>query len=223
LGIDQTALTDYTRTLMDGSIVPCTSYTYGQRLACYHHRIIESLKQQIMSRNGFATTLKYDTIDQQAPCLVYLQLLFEPIEQKLNMYVVFRSHDIFKAALPNGYALSHLLKFYAEQLEIQIGYIEITSISAHIYLSDLYNVDLLIQCLNINYQPEIHLDARGYCLIHPTKNNTLSFEIKSNISNEIIFSMVGTKDQIFQTIMDRKLIVNIEHLKYIYHELSKYG
>lgn len=220
IGISSLALTDYTKSIMDHTEIPNTSYTYGQRLKNYEQNIIKTLQEQISSRHAYATTIKYDTFDTQPPCLVYLQLLYDSMNHKLNMYVVFRSHDIFKAALPNGYAIAQLLKRYATILNVNIGQIEITSISAHIYLSDLYNADLFLQCLNNRYKPEIHFDPRGYCVITPI-DGQISFEIRDNISHEIIFHMIDKGKNIFQTLLDRKIITNLEHLAYIHKELNE--
>lgn len=98
IGIDKGILDDYVKLMMDSKYIENTAYTYGNRLACYKDRIVKYLKKSCYSRHAFGTTLKYDVDDKQAPCLVYIQLLYDNVNNKMNMYAVFRSHDIFKAS-----------------------------------------------------------------------------------------------------------------------------
>jgi len=141
------------------------------------------------------------------------------LNQKLNLYATFRSHDLFKAALPNAYALCHMLKNYATTLNLVAGHIEITSISAHLYLSDLYNVELFIKCINVTYTPPIHWDPRGYCVI--TKiDDRFSFELIDNNTHIVKIKIVDTGYNLFHKIIQDKLIVNLEHLAYIHEQLK---
>ena len=52
---------------------------------------------------------------------------------KLYTTGLWRSHDIYQAWFPNAVGLTHLSKYAADQLDVQIGTITIHSISAHIY------------------------------------------------------------------------------------------
>ena len=219
IGLNAASLTDYTQSMIDHTNVSNIAYTYGQRLWNFRSHILETLQNDLSSRHAYATTIKHDLFDSQPPCLVYLQFLYEPIDQQLNLYVVFRSHDIFKAGIPNGYALYQFLKDYSTQLGVNIGHIEITSISAHIYLSDLYNVELFTKCLQTSYIPEIHLDPRGYCVISRI-GETFLFELKDNLSHETYWHLIETGPHIFQTLLEKKLITNLEHLKYIHTQLN---
>jgi thymidylate synthase len=65
--------------------------------------------------------------------------------------VVFRSHDIFKAWAKNTYALSYLMKFVADKLDIEVGYLEIISFDPHIYIA--YDIDLLNRTLYLINNP----------------------------------------------------------------------
>lgn len=200
----------------------CVSYTYGERLAPYKNWIIEELKQNKASRHCFVTTIKPDkdyahNTSVFPPCLVYVQFLYDNQHDTLNLYAVFRSHDIFKAALSNSYGLNNMLLEYAKSANLKYGYVEINSISAHIYKSDLYDSRLFIKCINQNLPNPDYLDRRGFC-VFPTMNPPTCI-IKDYYTQKTIKTMTGTKIKIYQELL--KIFNNTEHLAYLFNILFK--
>jgi thymidylate synthase len=220
VGLDERALEEYSQLILNSEQMPNIAYTYGQRLALFKPRMLEALKNDLMTRHAFATTIRYDTIDTQPPCLVYLQFLYEPSVRQLNLYAVFRSHDLFKGALANAYALCCLLKTYCQELNIAVGFLEITSISAHIYLTDLYQSRLFLECTKTN---EIHMDPRGYCVVTRvvTRDDGDRFvvEIHDNQTHQIYRTLTGRGSEIFSQILKERIFTSLEHLEYLYGQL----
>ncbi|MFA5745684.1 MAG: thymidylate synthase [Candidatus Paceibacterota bacterium] len=69
---------------------------------------------------------------EDPPCLNHL--LFFIRNNKLNMHALFRSNDMLSAWGSNAYALMILQKMVVDKLGgVEFGWMEITSLSAHIY------------------------------------------------------------------------------------------
>lgn len=216
---NQTIINDCVKNTIINNYV---SYTYGERLAPYKNWIIEELKQNKASRHCFVTTIKPDkdyahNTSVFPPCLVYVQFLYDNQHDTLNLYAVFRSHDIFKAALSNSYGLNNMLLEYAKSANLKYGYVEINSISAHIYKSDLYDSRLFIKCINQNLPNPDYLDRRGFC-VFPTMNPPTCI-IKDYYTQKTIKTITGTKIKIYQELL--KIFNNTEHLAYLFNILFK--
>ena len=70
------------------------------------------------------------------PCLNHIQFMIR--NNELNCHALFRSNDMLSAWGCNAYALAHLQKHMLDNLiykyrDLELGYLETTSISAHIY------------------------------------------------------------------------------------------
>ena len=218
IGLNTNSLKEYSKIITENINVTNSAYTYGERLSIYHDKIIENFKKDINTRHAYATTILYDKVDIQPPCLVFVQFLFDDYNKKLNLYCVFRSHDIFKGALSNGYGLGMLLEKYAKEINVSPGLVEITSISAHIYKSDLYNAEMLINCVNknVDYEEDLYLDPRGTCVINK-KNGIFTVDIYNK--NELCECIEGTNFEVYNKLLER--FNNIHHLKYLFNELFK--
>jgi hypothetical protein len=217
-GLDKSALCDYSKTMNQDIFVPTSAYTYGSRLAIYKDRITNHLRENIRTRYAYGTTIQYDKEDNQAPCLVYVQLLYDNVNDVMNLYAIFRSHDMFKAAFMNAYALSQMLIEFCDKINVNAGRVEITSISAHIYKVDINNVKQLLACLSEHMKNIIHYDPHGNCIIQKL-DGTFQCDIREPKENKLIFSLSGTGKEIFKKILDEKIITDTEHLGYIFEQL----
>lgn len=95
--------------------------------------IIDKLKSQRTSRRAIAVTwippIDEDRVD--VPCLQLVQFLIR--NNKLEMFVVFRSEDMLSGFGQNVYGLTALQKYIADELGIQVGAYHHYVISAHLY------------------------------------------------------------------------------------------
>jgi|SaaInlStandDraft_4_1057021.scaffolds.fasta_scaffold01392_5 thymidylate synthase len=219
INVTKCDIDEYERSLLDPNNENNQSYTYGERLAPYIPKIIDVLKKNIHSRHAFATTLNLQKDTSQPPCLTYLQILYDNVTESLNMYCVFRSHDIFKASILNACALAYFLKYISNEVGQKPGYVNITSNSAHIYLDDFDNATKLIDCLNGRRKIPLRLDPRGNVVITKIEKNKYHFQLFNTTTNEQLYSMTGTRKYIFKMILCEGIIKCNCHLNYIFDEL----
>ncbi|MEN4006138.1 MAG: thymidylate synthase [Methanobacteriaceae archaeon] len=130
-------------------------YTYGNRLRAHFDDIdqiqvaIRRLKRCEESRRSISVTWDptVDTKTEEVPCMILVDFkirdekpaktlssgIRNPIFRKLHTTALWRSHDIYGAWFPNAVGLTHLAKYTADKLNVDVGSVTIHSISAHIY------------------------------------------------------------------------------------------
>lgn len=164
-GATREAINEYHAVFLSPDKPTGVSYTYGNRLMRYHgpmnnltleeaetyvdqisDSIIRNLKASPDSRRAVATTLMpwIDAVSDEPPCITQLQAL--QARGKLNLLVTVRSHDMFKAAIPNAFGLRILQARIAKETGFALGMLQITSQSAHIYEADWENAKKLATC-----------------------------------------------------------------------------
>lgn len=132
-------------------------YTYHERLMSYKingktidqiNYIIEKLKQAPFSRRAIAITWQPDKDEfaESPPCLQLVQC--RVIDDKLYMWIVFRSNDAFKAAYYNIFALTTLQKIIADKLGVEVGPYTHIALSYHIYETDFKYVQRLVKLIS---------------------------------------------------------------------------
>lgn len=114
-------------------------YTYGNRLR-KHFEGIDQIKEAINrlknckeSRRAISVTWDppTDTQSEEVPCMILVD--FKIREGKLHTTGLWRSHDIYGAWFPNAVGLTHLSRYVAGEVGVEVGTLTIHSISAHIY------------------------------------------------------------------------------------------
>jgi len=114
-------------------------YTYGNRLRKHFEGIdqigeaIRRLKNCKESRRAISVTWDppTDTKQEEVPCMILVD--FKIRDGKLHTTGLWRSHDIYGAWFPNAVGLTHLSRYVAEEVGVDVGSLTIHSISAHIY------------------------------------------------------------------------------------------
>lgn len=114
-------------------------YTYGNRLRKHFEGIdqigeaIRRLKNCKESRRAISVTWDppTDTQSEEVPCMILVD--FKIREGKLHTTGLWRSHDIYGAWFPNAVGLTHLSRYVAGEVGVEVGSLTIHSISAHIY------------------------------------------------------------------------------------------
>lgn len=177
------AIKEYHQVFLSPKMPSGVSYTYGNRLMRYPSgksyldqiktAIIRNLKASPDSRRAVATTLvpPIDAKSDEPPCITQLQAL--QANGRLNFLVTVRSHDIFKAAIPNAFGLRTLQARVARETGFEMGALQITSQSAHIYETDWENAKKLAACSFWERPPRVmtgdDADPRGRFLIRLEK------------------------------------------------------
>jgi thymidylate synthase len=95
--------------------------------------VIEEIQKDHSSRRAIICSLNpvLDYTLKHIPCISLLQFLYRG--GQLNCEVYTRSNDMLSAWGADAYALSNFHDYIAKRLNIPLGYIEIISVSAHIY------------------------------------------------------------------------------------------
>jgi thymidylate synthase len=148
---NQDRLEDYAAQLQSGEN-PGFEYTYGERLRSWKmpekpgqpveppidqiDLLIQRLKTNPNTRRATAVTWipPVDSAKEEVPCMIVDD--FKLRDGRLNLTVLFRSHDFAGAYPANLYGLARLLEYVSDQVEARPGSISTTSASAHIYDHD---------------------------------------------------------------------------------------
>ena len=122
-------------------------YTYGSRLLTYLLRdstffdqidyLVKELQRDKNSRRaqGITWDVNIDPCKEDVPCLQLVRCVI--VRGRLNMEVVFRSHDMLKGYYPNVLGLSCLMDAIVEKVGgVTKGCLRVVSHSPHVYLSD---------------------------------------------------------------------------------------
>jgi len=212
------------------------SYTYGNRLMRYPNPngpidqieevILKELKLSPDTRRATATTMvpSIDKDSKEPPCITQIQVLQN--NGKLHFLVTVRSHDIFKAAIPNAFGLRALQARIAKEAGFEMGYLQITSQSAHIYESDWDDAKKLVRCAIWDrgpqgpFDPSVSADPRGLFVIS-TKDNIISAYFKTPSGDDLMVIQGKTAIEINLQIANLELINRPDHLLDIGAELQK--
>jgi thymidylate synthase len=189
-GATEEALKEYHAVFLSKEKPANLSYTYGNRLMAYPNGsdaidqirdvIVAQFKKSPDTRRGVATTMvpAIDKDSTEPPCITQVQGL--QTKGKFHLLVTVRSHDIFKAAIPNAFGLRMMQKTMADELGFGLGQIQITSQSAHIYEQDWENAFKLVRCRfwerepSLVFDPNTQADPRGVVVISISGNRILS-------------------------------------------------
>ncbi len=229
IGCSPRHIADYLPTILTSEHGPST---YGARLRAYPSAggaidqvekvLIAQLRDSPDSRRAAATTMvpPTDWNAKSPPCLTTVQCL--QADGRLNMIAVFRSHDMFKAALPNAVALRHLQKTIAAELGFRLGELMIVSSSAHIYESDWAEAEKTIQCSFLGRRPSAAFtaDPRGNFLIRLV-GERINVTLLAPDGTELMEIAEEKTSAIEARIAQLGLIADPAHLLYMGRELEK--
>lgn len=225
VGATREAIEEYYQVFMSPAKPAGVQYTYGNRLMAYptnggpldqiKESIIRNLKASPDSRRAVATTLVpwIDAKSDEPPCITQVQAL--QAGGKLHWLVTVRSHDIFKAAVPNAFGLRHLQGEITKELGFELGALQITSQSAHLYEGDWDNAKKLAQCAFWNRPPKkitnaAEADPRGLFLIH-VSGGQIKVEFSSPTGQPLLQLEGQSADMLALEIAQHELISQSGH------------
>jgi thymidylate synthase len=235
-GATKDAINEYHEVFLSPKKPAGISYTYGNRLMRApvpgkHHTIdqiaqsiIRNLKESPDSRRAIATTYIpwIDAKSQEPPCITQIQGIQS--QGKFHLLVTARSHDIFKAAIPNAFGLRILQARIAKELDFKLGALQITSQSAHIYESDWDNAQKLATCAIWERPPKpltgVDTDPRGAFKIS-IKNKKILVEFTSPDGLPLLQFEGKTADYIVREIGKHELFSQTTHALDIGAQLAR--
>ena len=212
------------------------SYTYGNRLMAYpnQEQVIDQIREVIVkqllespdSRRAVATTMvpSIDRDSKEPPCITQIQALQSG--GKLHLLTTVRSHDIFKAAIPNAFGLRILQKTITEELGFEIGQLQITSQSAHIYEQDWEDASRLVRCLfwertpSFTFDPSNQADPRGNVII-TIENDKIYLEFQSAEGDRLMKLDAESAMEMSRKVSQLELLSRPDHLMDVGMELQK--
>lgn len=124
------------------------AYTYHQRISEQLPKVINLLREDGFSRRAVIDVRdwKHDIDSENPACLQHIQFFIR--NNKLDMYVLFRSNDAVKATFMNAFALIMLQKRVADELGVEVGTYTHTANSFHCYEKDLKTLVRYVDTIN---------------------------------------------------------------------------
>ena len=236
IGLNTNAIDHYNSVFLSYLMPEGIKYTYGNRLMQYpdgdnkinqiEEVIIKSLKESLDTRRAVATTIvpEIDKDSKEPPCITQIQALQE--NKKLHLLVTARSHDIFKAGIPNAFGLRALQQNIARMVGLEMGYLQITSQSAHIYEAEWDDAKKLVECAIWEREPELvfnpvtSADPRGMFVIS-AKDSKITAYFKTPSGDDLLKIEGKTAKEVGGKIGQLELISRADHLLDIGMELEK--
>ena len=233
-GATQDAIEQYFKVFLSKEMPAGVQYTYGNRLMCWGPNCLDQITDSIErnftlspdTRRAVMTTLipSIDALSSEPPCLTQVQFL--QTDGKLHMLSTFRSHDIFKAAIPNAFGLRKLQKEVSKRLGFDMGALHIVSNSAHLYEADWANAKKLIACAFTERDPSLVFDAetegdpRGNARIE-VANGKIHVTVMGVDGIELIQLGGASAHEVVRKLGQMDLFADATHMLYIGTELEK--
>ncbi|MBI5228848.1 DUF4346 domain-containing protein [Candidatus Micrarchaeota archaeon] len=153
---------------------------------------------------------------KSSPCLVFLQAILH--DEKLNLTVFFRSHDMVQGWPENAYGCAAIQKTIADAIGIEPGIITIISGSAQIYNTYYRQVEEMLA--KYRKPKQITSDPRGNYLIQVNKGKIIAVHIHPETQAELDRIEGTSAKEVSEAIAERSQI-NTAHALYLGRELAK--
>jgi len=182
--------------------------------------IIEVLKRDPYSKSAVAITWHVqDELmrkHKSSPCLVLLQTLIQ--DEKLNMMVFFRSHDMTQGWPENAYGCAAIQKTIADSIGVEPGILTIISGSAQIYNHYYKQVKEMLK----KYRNPVvsYTDPRGNFIIE-VKDEKIVVKHVHPESGKTLETFEGNGALELSKKIAKSASINTDHALYIGIELAK--
>ncbi|MBI2530291.1 MAG: hypothetical protein HYW05_04075 [Candidatus Diapherotrites archaeon] len=182
--------------------------------------IIDALKRDPYSKAGVAIT--WHVSDElmrkhkSSPCLVLLHPIVQ--DERLNLMVYFRSHDMVQGWPENAYGCAAIQKTIADAIGLPTGIITIISGSAQIYAHYYKQVEEMLSKFR---KPKIdYSDPRGNYVI-AIEDGKISIALLHPETNREIEKICGASAREIYEQLAFKAQINTSHALYLGAELQK--
>jgi hypothetical protein len=159
------------------------------------------------------------------PCL--LKFSFSVRNNRVDVHVFVRSHDVCQAWFFNFYGITKLLGRIAKESGKAPGFIIIESESAHIYQRDWQTVEKLVKGkiedapINMYFDPVKDLDPRGIVNILVV-DGMIKMKLQNPETGDILMELEGkTARQLVYEMKHFGIISRIDHAIFVGAELAK--
>lgn len=175
LGFDEKKVEDYLPQILKKEKIKGLHYTYGNRLMGFFgidqvEEIEKKLQNDQNAREavGILFDPRSDILAEHRPCITLIQALRNQNRLNLNVYV--RSHDIFGGWPLNAFGMRKLQQKIAKKANLPLGELTFISASAHIYDFNFNEAQKIIEKNPIfNFEE----DPRGFFKIETNKEKKI--------------------------------------------------
>ena len=146
-------------------------------------------------------------------------------DEKIHLFAVFRSHDIFKSGISNAFGLLGLQQYISEQTGLPRGKLSIMSNAAHIYEEDWAMAEEIVQSkwhdhIQPRFDELMDIDPRGIVIIR-LDGSAIIATLRSPDGKEL-YTEKGTRaKEIILQLAKRNLLSQPDHYADIAIELVK--
>lgn len=149
--------------------------------------IIDALRRDMYSKACVAITWHVqDELmrkHKSSPCLVFLQAVVQ--DDRLNLTVFFRSHDMTQGWPENAYGCAAIQKEIADGIGVDCGLMVIMSGSGQIYRHYFQQVERMLKKFRKQKDVEKNLDPRGNFLIEITDGKIIVIHLRADTGKEL--------------------------------------
>lgn len=133
---DLKGLAQYDREFLDGTADDAGwEYTYHKLYSRFYNQLLAELRRNINTRRACIAMGQGDiNFSQDPPCMQ--MLMFNHVDGKLEMTVIFRSNDGVKAFPMNIHACAMLQQRVADEMELPVGPLHYIANNFHCYSRD---------------------------------------------------------------------------------------
>ncbi|MBU2634060.1 MAG: hypothetical protein KJ674_02340 [Nanoarchaeota archaeon] len=182
--------------------------------------IIECLKTNINSKNAVGITWHVEDElvrkHKSSPCAVFIQAIMQ--NEKLNLTVFFRSHDMYNGWPQNAYGFRALQKEIANELGLNMGFMTMISGSAQVYHHVFRVAEQMFEKYR-RYNKKIY-DVRGNYLIN-LENGKIKLEHVNNKGQTLDVFHGDSALDLIDKVEFNGGSENKRHLMYVGSELMK--
>jgi len=183
--------------------------------------IIEVLKKDPYSKACVAITWHVqDELTRKhksSPCLVFFQAIIQ--DEKLNLMVFFRSHDMTQGWPENAYGCAAIQKEIADGIGVKPGILTIESGSAQIYAHYYEQVKEMLKKYH-HYEDNFN-DPRGFYIVEVKGNNIIVKHTHPG-NHSILDKFEGkTSKEVYTQIAEKGTSIDPSHLIYLGSEIGK--
>ena len=183
--------------------------------------VIDVLKRDIYSKACVAITWHVqDELmrkHKSSPCLVLLQAIVQ--DEKLNLYVFFRSHDMTQGWPENAYGCAAIQKEIAEGIGVDCGILTIVSGSAQIYAHYYEQVKEMLNKYHC-YEDSFN-DPRGHYVIEVVGESIIVKHLHPGDNSKLDKFEGKNAKEIYTKISEKGGPIDASHLMYLGSELGK--
>ncbi|MBD3313623.1 hypothetical protein GF345_04230 [Candidatus Woesearchaeota archaeon] len=182
--------------------------------------IVDVLKRDMYSKACIGMT--WHVADElmrkhkSSPCLSQIQAMV--VDDRLNLTIYFRSHDMAQGWPENAYGCAAIQKFIADGIGVEAGILTIISSSAQIYKHYYKQVEEMLKN-NRKFEPEYN-DPRGIFTVE-VKGGKIIVNHHDPNNHKVIDMWDGTTARELREKISHSNMINTGHAMYLGEQIQK--